>query len=302
MNTETLLAWAYAALALAAAPLLPGITNRVKALVAGRKGPPLIQLYRDLWRLMGKGAVYSKSTSWVFRFMPIAGLGCALAALTMVPFGGNPALIPFGGDMLMFVYLFALWRFLTVLAALDTASAFEGMGASREVQFAALAEPALLLSLASVARTSQSLSLSDMFVRTSPVSPELLLVALSMAVVYLCENARVPFDDPNTHLELTMIHEVMILDHSGPDLAMIEYASALKLWLFGALLTALVIPPGLTSSPLAGLAVALGLMVALAAGVGVVESVMARLRLVRIPHLLAGATALATFAFVMVLR
>lgn len=190
MNGELVNAWVNAALALVAAPLLPGIINRVKAIIAGRRGQPLLQTYYDCWRLIRKGAVYSSSTTWVFRLFPVGGFACICAALLLAPFGGTSAPVAFGGDLIVFVYLLAMIRFLMVLAALDTASSFEGMGGSREVLFSALAEPALLLCLATVARTSQSLSLSSMFVRTAPVSPELLIVAISMAIVYLCENAR----------------------------------------------------------------------------------------------------------------
>src|SRR5262249_25388796 len=162
-------------------------------------------------------------------------------ALALLPFGGVPALLSFPGDVVLFAYLLGLARFFTVLAALDTGSSFEGMGASREVTFSALAEPALFLGLATIARHTDTLSLSGMFGVTTGASwhhtgPALALVAAAFIVIFLAENARIPVDDPTTHLELTMIHEVMVLDHSGPDFAFILYSSALKLWLLGTLL------------------------------------------------------------------
>ncbi len=151
-----------------------------------------------------------------------------LIALAIIPLGGCPALLAFPGDLLLMAYILGLMRFFTVIAALDTGSSFEGMGASREVLFSALAEPALLIGLAAVARKTGMVSLSTMLPLASAFSPEIVLVTVSLLVVFLCENARIPFDDPNTHLELTMIHEVMVLDHSGPDFAFIQYSSALK--------------------------------------------------------------------------
>jgi formate hydrogenlyase subunit 4 len=177
------------------------------------------------------------------------------------------------------------------------------MGASREVFFAALAEPALLLGLAAVARETGALSLSAMYagaaaaVWTRAALP-LALVAAALAVVLLAENSRIPFDDPNTHLELTMVHEVMVLDHSGPDLAFIQYGAALKLWLFGSLLVGLVVPVRSGSLLVDGAGALAGLLV-VAVLVGAVESSMARLRLLRVPPLLVGAIVLAALAFIL---
>ncbi len=190
----------------------------------------------------------------------------------------------------------------TVLAALDTGSSFEGMGASREVLFSTLAEPSLLLALAAVARQTDSLSLSDMHLalsRPPGASSALLiyLVAVVLSVVFLAENSRIPVDDPNTHLELTMIHEVMVLDHGGPDLALILYAAALKFWLFGTLIVGLVIPR--VGLPVVDLAIALAGMLASAVVLGVIESTMARLRMMRVPELLVGAATLAALALVL---
>jgi formate hydrogenlyase subunit 4 len=292
-------------LAMVFAPLLPGLINRVKAYFAGRKGPPLFQIYYDLAKLLGKGAVYSRTTTWVFRAGPIVGLSSVIVALALVPLGGSPSLVAFPGDIILFVYLFGLLRFFTVLAALDTGSSFEGMGASREVQFSTLAEPALLLGLAALARETGSFSLSEMLSSISgslwiQAGPALTLIAGAWIVVYLAENLRIPVDDPKTHLELTMVHEVMALDHGGVDFAFILYTSALKLWVLGSLLLGLLIPIRFENHWLGTLMSLLGFLL-IAAFVGVVESTMARLRIVRVPQLLVSAGVLSALALILVL-
>ncbi len=228
-------------------PLLLGVIARTKALFAGRVGPPLLQPYYDLARLFHKGSVFSTTTTWVFRAGPVAGLVTALLAALLVPLAGNEAPVSFTGDLVLLAYLFGLGRFFTALAALDTGSPFEGMGAAREVTFACLAEPAFFLGLLVLARLSGSLRLAEMLggpnaARWATAGAALTLVLLSWFIVLLAENCRIPFDDPNTHLELTMIHEVMILDHSGPAFGIILYAAALKLFLFAALVVRLMLP------------------------------------------------------------
>jgi formate hydrogenlyase subunit 4 len=291
---------------LALSPLLLGVVNRVKSLVAGRQGPPLLQLYFDLLRLLRKGAVYSRTTTWVFRAGPVVGLAAMGTAGLLMSFGGAPSAISFAGDFILFAYLLGLARFFTALAALDTGSAFEGMGAAREVTFASLAEPALFLCLVVLARATGDLSLTQMLDEGlagawQEHGPALVLTALALLVVALAENCRIPVDDPNTHLELTMIHEVMVLDHSGPDLALILYGAALKLWLFGALVVRLAM-----GAPAANHGIALPEFLAGMAGfgvlVGLVESAMARLRLPRVPQMLVGASVLSVFALVLLLR
>jgi formate hydrogenlyase subunit 4 len=287
---------------LLAAPLLPGIVNRVKAIAAGRRGQPLLQGYYDLAKLLGKGAVYSRTTSWLFRAGPTLGCAAAVTATAILPWAGVPALLSFDGDVILFAGLFGLARFITILAALDTGSAFEGMGASREAWFSALTEPALLLALAALARLSGSLSLSGMLAGggvSGGAGAALLLAAGAAFVVFLTENARIPVDDPNTHLELTMIHEVMVLDHGGVDFAYIQYGAALKLWALGGLAASLLLPR--TGAPWLDLAAALAAMLAVAAATGVVESVMARLRLARVPQLLVAAIAMSALALALAL-
>ncbi len=293
-------------LALTLAPLLPGVISRVKAFFAGRSGPALLQPYRDLARLLGKGAVYSRTTTAVFRWAPLGGLAAAVAALPLLPMGGVGAAVAFPGDLVLLAYLMALMRFLTVLGALDTGSSFEGMGASREVQFSALAEPVLMLAMTALARRTGSISLSEICAGVTietwiRAAPALALVSCALLVVFLVENARIPVDDPNTHLELTMIHEVMVLDSSGPDFAFILYAAALKLWVFGSLLVGLCMPVR-TGWAILDVCAFLAGMFLLAVAVGVIESTMARLRLLRVPQMLVGAGAIAVVALVLVSR
>ena len=289
--------------ALLLAPLLSGVINRTKAWFGGRRGPPLLQLYFDLFRLLRKGVVYSRTTTWVFRFAPLATLAAMLLALAILPMAPNtPGLIAFQGDIFLLIYLLVMARFFTVLGALDTGSSFEGMGASREVLYAALAEPILLISLATLATPASTLSLSAIVLNQPDLpgaqwwNPQLAIIAICLFIVLLVENCRIPFDDPNTHLELTMIHEVMVLDNSGPDLAFILYASALKLWLLAGLVAHCLI--GFLPFPDATfLPVFAATMFTVAVLVGVVESCMARLRLVRVPYLLVGTAVLALVAF-----
>lgn len=292
-------------LALAGAPLLHGIINRTKAFFAGRRGKPVWQLYADLRRLLGKGAVYSHTTTWVFVAGPLIGLACLITALTMMPLGGMAACLSFDGDLLLVAYLLGLLRFVTILAALDTGSAFEGMGASREASFAALAEPPFFICLAVLAHRTGSLSLSGIYNALTPEfflqgAPILILLVVALFLVFLAENARIPLDDPNTHLELTMIHEVMVLDHSGPDFALILYGTSLKLWLLGSLIIGILFPMG--NAWYFTLPTMIGGLFALAILTGMVESGMARFRLTKVPNMLFGALVLAILALVLVVR
>ena len=287
------------------APLLPGIVNKVKAFFAGRRGPPLLQLYYDLFKLMSKDAVYSRTTSWLFRAGPVVATASVLTSLFFVPCGTR-APCAFPGDLLLVFYLLGLARFFTVIAAMDTGSSFEGMGASRETQFSAFAEVGLFIAFAALVRMTGQLSLSDIFEHVTPDlwrahAPSLLLGTVVIMIILLAENSRIPVDDPNTHLELTMIHEVMVLDHGGPDFAMILYSSALKLWLFATWFAGVVIPRFAGSAALT-VAATLGGMLLAAVLTGIIESIMARLRLLRVPQLLIGAAALAFVAFLLTCR
>ncbi len=296
-------------LALLLAPLLPGIINRVKAKFAGRHGKPVLQLYFDLAKLLRKSEVVSGTTTWVFSAGPAISLATALLALLLIPLGGTASPFQFSGDFILCAYLLGMGRFATVLAALDTGSPFEGMGASREAFFGSIAEPVLFLCFLALISTACSLSLpmdfslSSLFCGFSAAAwtggrPELVLLIFVMGVLLLVENCRIPVDDPNTHLELTMIHEVMILDHSGLNLAFILYGSAIKLWIFASLLVSLFIP-SLNAWIQAALTV---FSVFLAAAlVGVTESVMARLRMPVVPAFIGLAGAVAVFVLILTL-
>lgn len=293
-------------LAFALPPLLLGVIGKTKALFAGRVGPPLLQPYYDLNKLLRKGSVISTTTTWVFMAGPVVGLVTVGLALLLVPLADSHAPISFTGDLILLAYLLGLGRFFTALAALDTGSSFEGMGAAREVTFACLAEPAFFLGLLVLARLSGSLQLASML--GASLAPHWMtagasfaLVLASWCIVLLVENSRIPFDDPATHLELTMIHEVMVLDHSGPAFGMILYGASLKLFLFAALIVRLAFPLS-TGSPWLDWPIFVAGMLVVAVGVGTLESSMARLRLTHVPVLLVAACMLSAFGFLLLVR
>jgi formate hydrogenlyase subunit 4 len=293
-------------LALALPPLLLGVIAKTKALFAGRVGPPVLQPYYDLIKLCQKGSVYSTTTTWVFRAGPVVGLVTAAMAALLVPLVDRSAPLSFTGDLILLAYLLGLGRFFTASAALDTGSAFEGMGAAREVTFSCLAEPAFFLGLVVLAKLSGSLQLASMLGSSlashwPTAGASLALVLLSWFIVLLAENCRIPFDDPNTHLELTMIHEVMVLDHSGPAFGMILYGAALKLFVFGALIVRLACPLTTGFAPL-DWPIVVGAMLLVAVAIGVVESTMARLRLTQVPVLLVAACLLSAFGVILLVR
>jgi formate hydrogenlyase subunit 4 len=288
------------------APLLLGVINRTKAICAGRKGQPLLQVYFDVTKLLRKAAVYSRTTTWIFRAGPLVSLGGLITVLLMLPCGALPAPVAFSGDFVMVFYILGVGRFFTILAALDTGSSFEGMGASREALYSALTEPVLFAVLITLVRMTGELSLSNVYGHISPLlwtssAATLILVVVIIFVLLLTENSRIPIDDPNTHLELTMIHEVMVLDHSGPDFAFILYGSALKMWIFSALLAGVFIPVRSGNLLIDGTAFLAGMLLT-AVAVGLVESTMARLRLLLVPRMLVGATAIAAVCIFLTLK
>jgi formate hydrogenlyase subunit 4 len=287
----------HAGLLLLFPPLLPGLIAKTKAWCAGRKGAPLLQSYFDLWKLLHKDVVYSRTTTWVFRAGAFVPLATAICAGLLLPLHAARAPLGFSGDVIVFAYLLALGRFSLMAAALDTGSSFEGMGASREAAFAALAEPALFLALAIICVPARTISFEPAW-QSLPweswgaAHPAYLATAVALFMVLLAENSRIPVDDPSTHLELTMIHEAMVLDYSGPDLAFVLYGAAVKLFVLGSLLVHLLlpIPP---DGGWSGLAIFSVGQMALALAVGIVESVMARLRLSTVPEFLVSASVIA---------
>ena len=291
---------------LSAAPALPGISTRTRAFLTGRRGTPVLQLYADLGKLVRKNVVYSRTTTPVFRIGPIIVVATVLVAATLLPLDGHQALLSFSGDLVAFAGLLGLGRFALVLAGLDTGSSFEGMGASREVTISTFAEPVLFLCFTVLVLATGDLTLAGMLGERlsaiwSTAMPSLALTGVGFFMLALAETSRVPVDDPATHLELTMIHEVIVLDHSGPELAMILFGNAAKLALFAVLVVSVLVPRGLLPPWLAVLALLVGLVV-VAIGIGVVEASMARLRLNRVPQFLVAAGALAVVGVILLLR
>ncbi len=281
------------ALWLLLAPLLPGIINKVKAWVAGRRGPPVLQLYHDLAKLWRKGVMMSNLASPGFIIGPAVAWVALIGAALLMPLGPAGSVVSFRGDVMLLIYLLALARFCTAWAAMETGSAFEGMGAAREVSYAVLVEAAIIAAVLSLIVHSGTVSLITMLSPSAGAGAALL--AAGLFTVLLAENCRVPFDDPNTHLELTMIHEVMVLDHSGPPLAAILHGASVKLLLFSILLVQAVLPIG-DMSRISAAGMLAGGVLALTIGVGLVESLLARLAFRRVPLLLTTAFLLCLFA------
>jgi formate hydrogenlyase subunit 4 len=279
-----------------------GIINRTKAIWAGRKGSSVFQPYYDFSRLLRKGEVISKTTSFVFIITPSLNVAAALFALLFIPIPCIGSMISFPCDFILFAYTLGLAKFMLVLAALDTGSSFEGMGASREVTFSTLVEMAFFIVLGTLALLTNQISFEAIFATITVSAGYSLLVKIllvaSLFIMLLAEGSRVPIDDPNTHLELTMIHEVMILDYSGPDLAFMVYAASMKMMLIALLIANLCIPPHVPS--IAALCLFIGILLFIYSSVGAVESVIARSRMSHVPQFIFVMTALSLTAFAVV--
>lgn len=232
-------------LILLAAFFFTGIIIRTKSILSGRKGPGIFQPIKDIIRLFRKGAVYSNTTSFIFQIAPTIYFSSVIVAMLVVPFGQSKGLISFQGDFIFFAYVLALGKFFSIISALDTGSSFEGMGASREALFSMFAEPAFFILLGSMSLLTGQTSFQEIFAALhlgSPISYALaVLAAFVLGMIMMIENSRMPIDDPKTHLELTMVHEVMILDNSGFDLGLILSAGLLKFSIYGALIVNLFI-------------------------------------------------------------
>ncbi len=288
--------WLIASLVLC--PILPGIINKVKAFFAGRKGPSIFQLYYDLNKLLKKGSVISNTSGGMLKLVPCVSLAAIIIAALLLPLGIVNSPFSFNGDVILFFYLLGTARLMTVWGALDTGSSFEGMGASREMQFSALAEAAIFGIIGCLAVLTQhgDLSMLPSTAFSSSIhAVAIILCAVAFFIILLMENCRVPADDPNTHLELTMIHEAMILDYAGPDLALILYGASLKLWLFASFFVMLVIPV-LSGGLLLSSLLFLGGIVLTVIAVGVIESCIARYRFLKVPQMLIGALGLSLIA------
>ena len=302
MITDVVLALVQALVVAAGAPLLVGTLRTLKARLVGRRGPRPWQPYADLAKLLRKEVVVSTTTSWVFRVTPYVLIATMLVAAVIVPVVASRTALPFAGIILL-MYLFLVGAFFLALAGLDSGSAFGGMGASREVAVAALAEPTVILAVFALALRAETTNLGGIVARFSgepslAASPGHLLAFAAFFIVMLAETGRLPVDNPATHLELTMIHEAMVLEYAGRYLALVEWAGAMKLFVFLTLLANLFFPWGVPSlvapAPiLLGLVVLAAKLVLLTVGLAVLETIVAKLRLFRVPELLAGSFALA---------
>lgn len=294
-------------LAMLLAPFYAALILKVKAFFGGKKGPPLLINYYTLIKLLRKGSVYSTSSTLIFKLGPAVSFCTALTVLLFLPIAGQPALISFRGDVILVLYLLALGRFFTIAAALDTASPFEGMGAAREAYFPIICEATLFMILILFYILTDNLQLAAFFQAGQPLGiwhsagAPLLFVVMAFFIILLTENARVPVDDPATHLELTMIHEVMVLDHSGPDFALIELGAFFKLFFYSTLVTRMVFPFSL-GNPAADAALFFVVLALVYAAVGITESVMARYRMDKVPQFVLTSFALAFFATVITLE
>jgi len=302
---DYLLALVQTAVLLALAPLLTGIIRKLKAWMQSRRGPPIFQPYLDLAKLMRKGSVVSQDASWLTSLTPYVCLASMVVAALLVPAFVTES-FGFLGDLIVLVYLFAMARFFMALAALDAGSTFGGMGSSREMLVSSLIEPAILLSFFTVALltgTTSLVSVTSLLATSgaSLIGPALLLAFAAFFIAILAENARIPIDNPSTHLELTMIHEAMLLEYSGKDLALMEYSSMVKLTLFITIAWSAFLPWGVATQVTApdlalGVIIFLVKLLALALVIAIIESSMAKLRLFRLPNLLTGAFILAFLA------
>ena len=257
-----------------------GIIIRTKSLASGRKGPGILQPVKDIFKLFRKSSVFSRTTSFIFQIAPSVYLASILMAILVIPFGAQKGLISFEGDFVFFAYVLAIGKFFNIISSLDTGSSFEGMGASREALYSMLVEPAFFILMGSFVLLTGHTSFHDIFNSlqfTTYISYALrVLIIFVLIMIAMIENSRMPLDDPKTHLELTMVHEVMILDNSGFDLGMIFYGTCLKFAMYGALIANLFI----CSMPVfIAVPVFFSIQILFAAAVGLIESFMARFRM-----------------------
>jgi len=290
-------------LILANSLVFTGIVIRTKSICSGRKGPGLFQPVKDIIRLLRKGSVYSTTTSFIFQLAPTVFLASLIMAVLFLPFGNQKGILSFDGDFVFFAYALALGKFFMILAALDTGSSFEGMGASREALYSMLIEPAFFILMGSFALLTGYTSFAGIFSALhfgSDISYGIgLLAAFVLVSIALVENSRMPVDDPKTHLELTMVHEVMILDNSGFDLGLILYAMNLKFALYGAIIANFFLTPGFQwfySIP-----IYIGVQISFAVVVGVIESFSARFRMNHNPQYILMFTSISMLIFLGVL-
>jgi len=289
---------------LVSAMFFPGIILRTKSIASGRKGPGIMQPLRDAGVLVRKGSVFSTTTGLISQVAPVVSLASVICAILVVPFGHQEALIHFEGDFIFFAYILSLGRFFMIIAALDTGSSFEGMGASREAFFSMLIEPAFFILMATFSMFTGLVSFSDIFSHFFITGNHYVLI-FSIIGFYLfmqtalIENSRLPVDDPKTHLELTMIHEVMILDYSGLDKALIHITTWLKFAVFGSLMYNVIVPA--EWNIFLQIALFLAVQALFAIIVGFLESFRARNKMNKNPKFILTISAIALLAFVVIL-
>ncbi len=292
-----------AALLLLTSLLFPGIIAKVKAMVSGRKGSGLLQPILDIVRLLRKGNVYSNTTSFIFQIGPLIYFATILFCVFFVPFGDVAGLISFQGDLILFIYLLGLGKFFLVINALDAGSGFEGMGANREALYSMLAEPAFIILLGTFSMMAGHDSFYGIFanwhLNSSTYMVLSMLAAYVLIQIAMVENSRLPVDDPKTHLELTMVHEVMVLDNSGFDLGLIQLANAFKFGIFGALIANFILPQHEVVWIRAFIFI--GVIFLFAVLVGLMESFRARLKMEKNPQFILTLSSIAAIAFLVAL-
>ncbi|HEX2968984.1 MAG TPA: NADH-quinone oxidoreductase subunit H [Bacteroidales bacterium] len=279
-----------------------GILNRTKSIASGRKGPGIIQPLKDVSKLFRKGAVYSETTSVIFRIAPLVYFSSIIMACLVIPFGTEKGIVSFDGDFIFFAYILALGKFFNILGAMDTGSSFEGMGASREALYSLFAEPAFFILIGSFAlvtgHTSFHQIFSDMHLGTTVTYTLGILAAFVLIMIAMIENSRMPVDDPKTHLELTMVHEVMVLDNSGFDLGLILSAGYLKFALYGAIIANFFISE---VEPAFAVPAYLAIQFLFAVTAGLIESFMARFRMSHNPQFILALSSVSFIIFLGVL-
>jgi formate hydrogenlyase subunit 4 len=282
--------------------LFPGIINITRSWFSGRKGPGLLQPVKDLIRLFRKGSVYSHTTGIIFRIAPTISIAAVICASVVLPIGPWKALLSFNGDFVFFIYILGLGRFMSIISAMDTGSSFEGMGASREAHYGMLAEPAFLILLGSLVLFTGHYSFSDIFITLRDGSGFAYGIGIMSSFLIflfsLIETCRVPVDDPRTHLELTMVHEVMILDNSGFDLGLLQLSNYLKFAVFGTIIANFFLFETVFWD---SILIFVGIQAILAIGVAFTESFMARFRMNHNPQFILSLTSLAFLIFVGIL-
>ncbi|MFA6923533.1 MAG: NADH-quinone oxidoreductase subunit H [Bacteroidales bacterium] len=288
-------------LILITALFFPGIILRIKSITSGRKGPDILQPWKNILILLRKSSTFSSTTSYIFQIAPVIYITTIICAMLLMPFAGYKLIFGFNGDFILFAYLLALGKFFFILSAMDTGSSFEGMGANREALYSMLVEPAFFILIGTIALLTGYTSMQEIFANLQLANHYYFII--SIILIYLLiqiamiENSRMPVDDPKTHLELTMIHEVMILDHCGFDLALIQIGTTLKFAIYGTFIANFVIPVNLPI--VLQLSIYFSTQIIFAAIIGFLESFRARKKLMKNPQFIVSLSSIALVAFIL---